>query len=361
MSKTKNEKRCVLCNKPYDYKYAMFGRGCLDNLYGLLEFLKPPRIVWNKELYLCTKIAWKNHKFFLSKKKKYDLAQKYIALNYLNKMDYDFLDDIKKKIKNDINNISVFSKNIVDTISFTLNDIYKLFSYAQKFDELINEFQNINWEEVDEKVAENFIKSMSFIFDVTKKSNPISFAVFYSMQYTFWQVVVVGGILADMKLSARLLTNSLSLFGKEPSNMLIEDEETIQLILENQTFKDRINQLIKKYGEGNEEFIVDDSAPTEDILIRFDNKDLLFALHDATLFVRGTKDANNIWNLEIEIKDTYDFTDFKNFKEYADSNKSKLEDILSTTLNNFGVVSSEYGVIKTYNVRIKFKTKEGEF
>ena len=106
--------------------------------------------MWNKELYLCIKIAWKNHKFFLSKKKKYALAQKYIALNYLNKMDYDFLDDIKKKIK---------------------NDIYKLFNYAQKFDELIKEFQNINWEEVDEKVAENFIKSMSFIFDVTKKSN----------------------------------------------------------------------------------------------------------------------------------------------------------------------------------------------
>ena len=88
---------------------------------------------------------------------------------------------------------------------------------------------------------------------------------------------------------------------------------------------------------------------------------MLFALHDATLFVKGIKDTNNIWNLEIEIKDTYDFTDFKSFKEYADSNKSKLEDILSTTLNNFGVVSSEYGVIKTYNIKIKFETKEGEF
>ena len=339
MVKTKNEKRCVLCNKPYDYKYAMFGRGCLDNLYGLLEFSKPPRIVWNKELYLCTKIAWKNHKFFLSKKKKYALAQKYIALNYLNKMDYDFLDDIKKKIK---------------------NDIYKLFNYAQKFDELIKEFQNINWEEVDEKVAENFIKSMSFIFDVTKKSNPISYAVFYSMQYTFWQVVVVGGILADMKLSARLLTNSLSLFGKEPRDMLIEDEETIQLILENQTFKDRINQLIKKYGEGNEEFIVDDSAPTEDILIRFEKNDLLFALHDATMIVKANKDKEDKWNFKIEIIDTYDFTDFKDLKEYADTD-DVITDIFSTLLNNFGVVSSEYGVIKTYNIKIKFETKEGEF
>lgn len=355
------EKRCILCNKLYDYNYTMFGRGCLENLYELSGISKPPRIIKNKEMYLCNRIAWKNSKFLIGKRKKYALAKKYIALKYLDRMNYNFLDEIKEKILKDIDSISVFSKNIEESNSFTLNDIYKLFNYSQKFDELIKEFQNINWEEVDEKVAENFIKSMSFIFDVTKKSDPILYAVFYSMQYTFWQIVVVGGILTNMKLSARLLTNSLSLFGKEPSDMLIEDEETIQLILENQTFKDRINQLIKKYGEGNEEFIVDDSAPTEDILIRFDNKDLLFALHDATLFVKGTKDANNIWNLEIEIKDTYDFTDFKNFKEYADSNKSKLEDILSTTLNNFGVVSSEYGVIKTYEVIIKLKTKEGEF
>ena len=50
-----------------------------------------------------------------------------------------------------------------------------------------------------------------------------------------------------------------------------------------------------------------------------------------------------------------DSNDFKNLKEYADSNKSIPEDIFSTLLNNFGVVSSEYGVIKTYEVKIKFK------
>ena len=26
MTKSKNDKRCILCNKPYDYKYEMFGR-----------------------------------------------------------------------------------------------------------------------------------------------------------------------------------------------------------------------------------------------------------------------------------------------------------------------------------------------
>ena len=76
------------------------------------------------------------------------------------------------------------------------------------------------------------------------------------------------------------------------------------------------------------EFIVDEKSQREDTLIRFDAADLLYALHDATLLVKGRKDENNI---------------------------------LSTTLNNLGVASSEYGVIKVYDVKIKFETKEGEF
>lgn len=46
------EKRCLLCNKPCDYKYKMFGRGCLDNIYEELGIHKPFRFVWNEELYL---------------------------------------------------------------------------------------------------------------------------------------------------------------------------------------------------------------------------------------------------------------------------------------------------------------------
>ena len=216
------EKRCILCNKPYNYKYAMFGRGCLNNIYGLLGYNKPPRFVWNKETHLCNKIAWKNHKFFLSKKKKYTLAQKYIALNYLNKMNYPVLNDVKSGILNDINNISAFSKNIVETVSFSLNNIYKLFNYSQKFEKNIKILQNIDWETVDKKTAENLINSLSFIFDKTKKYDPISYSVIYSMQYIFWNVVVVGGIMTNKPLSAKLLTHSLSLYGEEPNDILIE-------------------------------------------------------------------------------------------------------------------------------------------
>lgn len=355
------EKRCLLCNKPYDYKYKMFGRGCLDNIYGVLDFHKPPKFVWNKEAYLCTKIAWKNHKYFLTKKKKYDLAQKYIAFNYLEKMNLEALNDVKTRLTNDIKNITTFSKSRTELMSFTLKDIYKLYNYYQKFEKIIKDFQNIDWEKVDKETAKKLIKSISFIFDITKKSNPISYAVFYSMQYMFWQIVVIGGLFTNKPLSAKLLTNSLSVFGKEPSDLVIEDEKIKKTLLKSPIFKKKLEQLIEKYGEGKNEFIVDEKSPIEDTLIRFDDADLLYALHDATLLVKGRKDENNKWNLEIEIKDTYDFTDFKELREYADEENSKMKDILSTTLNNLGVASGEYGVIKVYDVKIKFETKEGEF
>ena len=84
------EERCVLCNKPYEYEhYNLFGRGCLRNQYELLEIPFPPRGTKDKELYLCTRIAWRNRKLFLNKGKKYELAQKYIALTYLKRINYN--------------------------------------------------------------------------------------------------------------------------------------------------------------------------------------------------------------------------------------------------------------------------------
>lgn len=30
------EKRCIICNRPYNHHYDLFGRSCLANLYTLL-------------------------------------------------------------------------------------------------------------------------------------------------------------------------------------------------------------------------------------------------------------------------------------------------------------------------------------
>lgn len=349
------EKKCLLCNKTYNYKYKMFGRGCLNNLYEQLNVSKPPRIFGNKELYLCTRIAWKNHKFFLSRNKKYEITKKYIALNYLNKIDYPILNNFKKQLSEDISNISIFSKNIVENVSFTLNDIYKCYRDSKKFDELVKEFQNINMNNLDESIAKAYIKSMSFAFDIDKKFNSISYAIYYSMQYKFWQLVVAGGVLANMKLSSILLLNSLSLFDEKPKNLIINDEEIIKQITDSKAFKNKVSFLISKYGENIDMFELNNNNNNIDTLIRFDEGDLLLALHDATMFIKAKKEKEEKWNLEIEICDTYDFTDFKNLKEYADSERSVIMDTFSTTLNNFGVVSSEYGVIKTYDLKIPFQ------
>ena len=340
------EKRCVICNKTYNYNYNMFGRGCLNNVYEMLNISKPFKIL-NKESYLFNRIAFRNHKFFLSKIKKQELAKKYIALSYLNKINYESLKEIKEKIENDITNISVFSSKIPYTVSFTLNDIYKLYNCSLKFDELIKEFKNINWKEIDDKVAKNFIKSISFIFDITKISNPITYAVFYSMQYTFWQVVVLGGLFTEKPLSAKLLSNSLIPFGKKSKDLVIEDDEIINSIVNDENFKQIVKEIIKDNRE------VEDYEK-DGVLISFSKGDLLYALHNSTLYIKLKNNNNNTWNLEIEINDTYDFTDFKGINKYIDQKDSMITDMLSTTLNNFGVVSSEYGVIKPYDVKIKF-------
>ncbi len=181
------------------------------------------------------------------------------------------------------------------------------------------------------------------------------------MQYVFWQIVVIGGLFTNKPLSAKLLTHSLSLFGKEPSDLTIDDDKIKGILMESVAFKNKLRQLIEKYGQDTKEFIIDEKSPVEDTSIIFDKSDLLYALHNATLFVKAIKNEDNKWNLEVEVVDIYDFTDFKRIKEYADNKESKIDDVVATTLNNFAVASSEYGVIKTYSLKIKFETKEGEF
>lgn len=157
-----------------------------------------------------------------------------------------------------------------------------------------------------------------------------------------------------MKLSARLLLNSLSAFGKEPEDLIIDDEQTISQITESEEFKTKVKQLIEKYCKDNNRFKAN-SLDNGDCNIEFNNKDLFLAIHGSPINIDIEKNENDTWNVNMEIIDTYDFTDFKNFKKYIKSNKSLPMSIFSTLLNNFAVVSSEYGVIKPYKVTIRIE------
>ena len=84
--------------------------------------------------------------------------------------------------------------------------------------------------------------------------------------------------------------------------------------MKSKAFKNKLRQLTEKYGKNTKEFVIDKNSPVEDTAINFDKSDLLYALHNATLFVKAIKNEDDKWNLKIEIIDTYDFTDFKKHK-----------------------------------------------
>ncbi len=137
----------------------MFGRGCLDNIYGELEYVSHLDLYGIRNYIYVLKLL-ENHKYFLSKTKKYDLIQKYIALDYLEKMNLEALNDVQTSLTKGIKNITTFSKSRSELMSFTLNDIYKIYNYYQKFEKIIKDFQNINWNDIDEKVAKWLYKKV---------------------------------------------------------------------------------------------------------------------------------------------------------------------------------------------------------
>ena len=358
MAKKKNQcdevKRCIICNKPIENEDDMFGGGCLDNLYELLDIPVPKRIS-NKEKYLLDAIAHKNSKYFLSREKKIAIAKNYIAWSYLNKINLNFTKDEKSKLEDNIKNISPFkSLQGLYMPEYLLNDFYKVYNYYKRFEEKINNYTTKSddnsgkKEEIDD---ETILNELMFIFNTTKEREPLLHMAFYDMQYIFWETVVIGGYLFDKPLSGYLLR--LSLNNKEEYNeenpLIIEDEYFNKLLFGYDEFK----RVINKYLKGTE---VNKQIQDEAFL----EGDLLFAIHEAVLNIRAKKKENGNWDLTVEIVDKYDYTDLKMPKEYIKSFGSKSKSLLASTLNNYAAVSSSYGVIRPFNFIIKVENSNYE-
>ncbi len=82
-------------------------------------------------------------------------------------------------------------------------------------------------------------------------------------------------------------------------------------------------------------------------------------MHDATLDVVGEKHSNNLWNLQIEITDRYDFTDYKEINEIIGDNISLLKR-LENIANNIAMISTSCNVVREYNIKIKFNIDNWE-
>ena len=338
------EKRCIICNKPYNYYYDLFGRNCLSNLYTQLN-ISNSRLVSNKERHLCNVIAHRNFKFFLSKKKKYALTENYIALNYLKQINLKCIENIQKELKENIKKIFFFNKYVkLMKPKYSLNDYYKIYNDYIEFKEKI---KKANAEE--NYLDETILKGFAIFFDIDKITMPLYYSVFYELQRIFWEVVVIGGLLADMKLSAYLMRISVTNNGeydKENSILIIEDENVNKILFEDDTFKKKLNDLLKE-----------DNVTINNKSDSFDKGDLFLSLHSFTLNLKAHKKENENWSVDMEIIDRYDFTDIKDLKDYVSSTDSIPMSIFSSTLNNFAAISSSYNVIKPFNFKLKIKNE----
>lgn len=132
---------------------------------------------------------------------------------------------------------------------------------------------------------------------------------------------------------------------RNPKDMEIISGKEINDIKKDDNFKNKINSILNEHEN--------ESKINVNGIIRFGNGDLLLALHDATLNVIGEKQINNSWNLQIEITDRYDFTDYKEIQEIIGENIGLLER-LGKIANNIAMISASCNVIKEYNISIKF-------
>ena len=168
------------------------------------------------------------------------------------------------------------------------------------------------------------------------------------MQLAFWEtVVVVGNDYISYDLSAQLLQHSLE---KNPQDMFIEDKEVIEKIKQGDNFKNKMNEIVNKFGNESNLFEITDDYKQG---FTFDNSDLYFSIHGVQVNLKARKNGQGKWVLDILLHDRYDYTDFKDFLQYHNDANSVQKSIFSSTIYNLAYYSVKFNVIKEYEIKVK--------
>lgn len=346
---------CLLCKRDMKVSNDIFGNGCVRNIYKFLD-LKMPRKVKLREETLHRHIMKMNDINSINKNQKIWLTDRYLTYQYLNKIPYGNYNTIKNQINYDIQNIKQIKKDEEpkSAKSMSLKQAYDLYKKVMKFQVGIDKISKGNF--TDEDSIKTIITSISFIFNISKNKSQYEKNAFKCMQFAFWQTVIeVGGKYAEFPISAEFLQHSLE---KEPENLVITEGKIIQEIMDDESFKKNINNIINKYGKDCDEFIFD-SFKDNSFPMSFNDKDLYFAIHSANLYIIGKKN-NDKWNLEIKLNDRYDYSQPKDLIKYYRDTSSVAKSLLSSTLYNLSSFSVYSGVMKEYNIDIIISIDEFE-
>lgn len=88
--------------------------------------------------------------------------------------------------------------------------------------------------------------------------------------------------------------------------------------------------------------------------IAFNNGDLYYSIHRATIYVEGYKQNNGKWIVHATMNDTYDFTVIQTLM--GDDGEFSMQAGLGTVANDAAVISQALGAINPYEVTVDFYT-----
>lgn len=346
---------CLLCKRDMKVSDDVFGNGCVRNIYSFLD-LKMPRKVKLREETLYKNVMRLTNTRNINTEQQIWLTDRYLTYQYLNKIPYGNFNSIKNQINNDIQDIKKIKKDEEpkSAKSMSLKQAYDLYKKVIKFQDGIDKISKGNF--TDENSIKTIITSFSFIFNMGKNKKQYEKNSFKEMQYVFWQTVIeTGGMYAEFPISAEFLQHSLA---ENPKDIVITEGKIIKEIIDNESFKMNIKNIVNKYGENCNEFIFD-SLEDNSFPMNFNDKDLYFAIHSADLYISGKK-FNDKWNLKIKLHDKYDYSKPKKPNQYYNDTSGVAKSLLSSTLYNLASFSVYCGVLKEYDIDIIISIEEFE-
>lgn len=336
--------KCLLCGKKISSDKSVFGLNCLKKVCTAMGITDIKNL--NGEKILNKKIQKNCGKEGLSKEQEILLTNRYLTFQLLNEVKLDEYDKYRKLVQKDIEiiNKNVDAKDLKSIKKITLKQANEINKKYKKNKGVLKKIIDGDYDSL-QNISFNTIR---FAFNMYYLNKPYLSDLNQKLQYGILKFGVSILKSANYNFSAECLDHSLE---KNAKDMTFTDEKIIEKIKNDKNFEQKINEIVNKY-RNKSTFITNND---EKELVSFKNGDLFYSLHNATIIVSGKK-QKYFWNLDIEISDVYDFTDFKELKEYI--NNKFPQNVIGASANNFAMISVSSKVVQEYKITIKFQMKK---
>ena len=162
---------CLLCERDMKKSKDIFGSGCTNNIFKFLNIEKPTRCK-NKEQLLYKNIMKITNVSKINNNQKIWLTDRYLTYQYLNQLHYGDFENLKKQLRQDIENIDKVEEfdKLITARKIKLKEAYDLYKRERKFETSLNKVKDTENYKEDEKIK-LLISGFSYIFNMYQNKN----------------------------------------------------------------------------------------------------------------------------------------------------------------------------------------------